>query len=172
MPGSTIHEHWHPQEEVWGILEGELEVTIDGVTQQAGPGVATIVPPDARHAVRAVTDGKASVADYPCARWLDFQPIILIMFLLPSCIASGAAAYRLFSIGRSIFDIVDRLQSSDRASATAGSRAPTRLTSTHRSETHFTSSLFCRPWKLRSMQGWTTGRPHGTNRPLGMGSIG
>jgi quercetin dioxygenase-like cupin family protein len=35
------------------------------VTQQAGPGVGTIVPPDTRHAVRAVTDGKAIVAEYP-----------------------------------------------------------------------------------------------------------
>lgn len=124
--GSTIHEHRHPQEEVWEIIEGELEIAIDGVTRRAGPGVATIVPPDTRHAVRALTDGKAIVIDYPCARWLDFQPIILIMFLLASCIGSGAAAYRLFGIGRAIFDIVDRSQSSGHASATAGSRAPTR----------------------------------------------
>jgi quercetin dioxygenase-like cupin family protein len=36
--GSTIHEHSHPQEEVWEVVEGELEITIDGVTQSAGRG--------------------------------------------------------------------------------------------------------------------------------------
>ena len=28
--GSTIHEHFHPQEEVYEVTEGELELTIDG----------------------------------------------------------------------------------------------------------------------------------------------
>jgi quercetin dioxygenase-like cupin family protein len=63
--GSTIHEHSHPQEEVWEVVEGELEITIGGEVRIAGPGVAAIVPPDVRHAVRAVTSGKAIVVDYP-----------------------------------------------------------------------------------------------------------
>jgi quercetin dioxygenase-like cupin family protein len=63
--GSTIDEHRHPQEEVWHIVDGELEIMIDGVTECAGPGFVAIVPPDTRHAVRAMTDGKAIVADYP-----------------------------------------------------------------------------------------------------------
>jgi unsaturated pyranuronate lyase len=28
--GSSIHEHFHPQEEVWSVIDGELEITIDG----------------------------------------------------------------------------------------------------------------------------------------------
>ena len=63
--GSSIHEHSHEQEEVWQILEGELEITIDGITQVAGPGVVGIVLPNARHSVRALTDGRAFVVDYP-----------------------------------------------------------------------------------------------------------
>jgi quercetin dioxygenase-like cupin family protein len=63
--GSTIHEHAHDQEEVWHVLEGELEVTIDGVAQVAGPGVVAIVPAKTSHAVRALSDGKAIVVDYP-----------------------------------------------------------------------------------------------------------
>ncbi len=63
--GSTIHEHGHEQEEVWHILEGELELTIDGTTAVAGPGMVAIVPPHTPHAVRALTDGKAIVADHP-----------------------------------------------------------------------------------------------------------
>jgi len=34
-----LHEHHHPQEEVWNVIEGKLAVTIDGVEQVAGPRV-------------------------------------------------------------------------------------------------------------------------------------
>lgn len=63
--GSSIHEHHHPHEEVWLVVEGELDVTIDGETRRAGPGAVAIVPPDAPHAVRAVTAGSAVVANHP-----------------------------------------------------------------------------------------------------------
>lgn len=63
--GSSIHEHFHPQEEVWEVIEGELEVTVDGVTRISGPGTAAIVPPNVPHSIRAVTAGKAIVVDYP-----------------------------------------------------------------------------------------------------------
>jgi quercetin dioxygenase-like cupin family protein len=66
--GSTIHAHSHEQEEVWNVIEGELEVTIDGVAQVARPGVVAIVPPDTRHSVRALTDGRAIIVDHPL-RW-------------------------------------------------------------------------------------------------------
>ncbi len=42
--GSSIHEHFHPQEEVYEVIEGELELTIDGVAQIARPGLVAIVP--------------------------------------------------------------------------------------------------------------------------------
>jgi len=38
--GSSIHEHFHPQEEVYEVIEGELELTIDGVKQVARPGIS------------------------------------------------------------------------------------------------------------------------------------
>jgi len=63
--GSSIHEHFHPQEEVWQIIEGELEITIGGVTQRAGPGFAGVVPPNTPHSVKAISSGKAIVVDYP-----------------------------------------------------------------------------------------------------------
>jgi quercetin dioxygenase-like cupin family protein len=63
--GSAIHEHFHPQEEVWQVIEGQLEVTLDGVVQVAGPGVAAVVPPNVPHAIIALTNGKAIVVDYP-----------------------------------------------------------------------------------------------------------
>jgi quercetin dioxygenase-like cupin family protein len=63
--GSDIHEHSHEQEEVWHVLEGELEVTIDGASHLAGPGMVAIVPAGARHAVLARKSGKAIVVDHP-----------------------------------------------------------------------------------------------------------
>ena len=63
--GASIHEHHHPNEEVWIVFEGELEVTIDGVKQVAGPGTVAVVPLDARHSVRALTAGRAIVANHP-----------------------------------------------------------------------------------------------------------
>jgi quercetin dioxygenase-like cupin family protein len=65
--GSTIHEHSHPEEEVWQVIEGELEITIGGVTRRAGPGSAGIVLPNTLHSVKAISDGKAIVVDYPLA---------------------------------------------------------------------------------------------------------
>jgi quercetin dioxygenase-like cupin family protein len=63
--GSSIHEHHHPHEEVWIVVEGELEVTIGGETKTAGPSVVAIVPPDVPHSVRARTKGSAVVANHP-----------------------------------------------------------------------------------------------------------
>ena len=63
--GASIHEHHHPQEELYEVLEGQLELTVDGVTQVARPGMATIVPSNARHSVRALTDGMAIIVDSP-----------------------------------------------------------------------------------------------------------
>ena len=66
--GSSIHEHSHPNEEVWNVIEGQLEVTIGAKTQVAGPGCVAIVPPDTLHHVRAITDGRAIVVDHPIRR--------------------------------------------------------------------------------------------------------
>jgi quercetin dioxygenase-like cupin family protein len=63
--GSSIHEHFHPEEEVYEVIEGELEVTIDGVIQIARAGLIAIVPGNIRHSVRALTDGKVIIVDYP-----------------------------------------------------------------------------------------------------------
>ncbi len=63
--GSSIHEHFHPQEEVYEVVEGELEITIDGVTEVARPGMVAIVPSDVPHSVKALTDDRAIIVDYP-----------------------------------------------------------------------------------------------------------
>ncbi|MFY9740661.1 MAG: cupin domain-containing protein [Candidatus Sulfotelmatobacter sp.] len=66
--GASIHEHFHPQEEVYEVIEGELELTIDGVAQIARAGMVAIVPANARHSVKALTDGRAIIVDHPRRR--------------------------------------------------------------------------------------------------------
>ena len=63
--GASIHEHFHPEEEVYEVIEGKLELTIDGEAQIASPGVVAIVPANARHSVKALTDGRAIIVDSP-----------------------------------------------------------------------------------------------------------
>jgi quercetin dioxygenase-like cupin family protein len=47
------------------VIEGELEVTIDGVAQIARAGLIAIVPAGVPHSVKALTDGRAIIVDYP-----------------------------------------------------------------------------------------------------------
>ena len=63
--GASIHEHFHPQEEVYEVIEGELEITVDGVAHIARPGIVAIIPANVRHSVKAITDGRAIIVDYP-----------------------------------------------------------------------------------------------------------
>jgi len=65
IQGSSIHEHSHPEEEVYEVINGELEVTIDGVAQIARPGFVAIIPPGVKHSVKALTDGRAIIIDHP-----------------------------------------------------------------------------------------------------------
>ena len=51
-----------------GITGEQLEVTIDGVAQIARAGLVAIVPGNIRHSVKALTDGKAIIVDYPVRR--------------------------------------------------------------------------------------------------------
>ena len=67
--GSSIHEHFHPEEEVYEVIEGELEVTIDGVVQIARAGLVAIVPANVR---RETPEYSASL---PAARPLSLEQI-------------------------------------------------------------------------------------------------
>jgi quercetin dioxygenase-like cupin family protein len=66
--GSTIHEHAHPNDEAWHVLEGRIEFTVGGETHVLGPGCVAIVPPATPHSVRALTAARAIVADHPRRR--------------------------------------------------------------------------------------------------------
>lgn len=68
--GASVQEHAHSNDEVWNVLEGQLEVTIAGITRVVGPGNAAVVPPNTPHAVTALTDVRAIVVDHPVRRSL------------------------------------------------------------------------------------------------------
>jgi len=63
--GPFIHEHFHAEEEVYEVIESELEVTIDNVAQNARAGLVAIVPSNVRHSVKALTDGRVIIDDHP-----------------------------------------------------------------------------------------------------------
>lgn len=66
--GASVHEHFHPQEEVYEVIEGKLEVTIDGVAKIARPGWVAIVPAGVRHSIKALTEGRAIIV-------VSFHPV-------------------------------------------------------------------------------------------------
>ena len=47
------------------MIEGELEVTIDGVARIARAGLVAIVPGGVRNSVRALSEGRAIIVDSP-----------------------------------------------------------------------------------------------------------
>jgi quercetin dioxygenase-like cupin family protein len=63
--GSDVHLHHHPQEEVWHVIEGDLELVVDGTTRVIGAGQAAIVPTEVVHGARAVSACRAIVVDHP-----------------------------------------------------------------------------------------------------------
>ncbi len=51
---APLHEHHHPEEEVWNVVSGELALVIDGVEHIVRAGQAAVVPPDTVHSARAL----------------------------------------------------------------------------------------------------------------------
>ena len=65
VAGAWIHEYSNPNDEVWNVIDGQLQITISGETRVAGPGCAAVIPPGAAHSVKALTEVRAIVVDYP-----------------------------------------------------------------------------------------------------------
>lgn len=54
--GASLPEHSHPHEQVSNLLQGEFELTIDGVPTRLQPGKVVIIAGDQPHSGRAITD--------------------------------------------------------------------------------------------------------------------
>ena len=53
--GAAFPEHHHPHEQIVSMIEGELELVVEGVAHRLTPGQVFVIPPDARHSGRALT---------------------------------------------------------------------------------------------------------------------
>jgi mannose-6-phosphate isomerase-like protein (cupin superfamily) len=71
---ADLHEHQHPQEEVWNIVEGELVLVLEGQEWRLGPGDGAVIPPETPHSVRIVGHCRAVIADYPLRESLPGVP--------------------------------------------------------------------------------------------------
>ncbi len=64
--GSVLPEHSHVHEQVVHMIEGDFEIVIDGEARRLSPGMVAVIPSNARHSARALSD----------CRILDaFQPV-------------------------------------------------------------------------------------------------
>ena len=54
--GAPVPEHSHHHEQVVNVIEGELELTVDGVKHSLVPGRVMVLEPNVVHSGRAVTD--------------------------------------------------------------------------------------------------------------------
>lgn len=63
--GAILPEHSHIHEQVAHVYEGALEVTVDGVTKVFRAGSMGVIPPNAVHSAKALTDCRVMDAFYP-----------------------------------------------------------------------------------------------------------
>ena len=54
--GALLPEHSHHNEQVVNVVEGELELTVDGTTYNLVPGKVMVLPPNTVHSGRALSD--------------------------------------------------------------------------------------------------------------------
>ena len=52
--GAVVPSHSHHHEQVVNVVEGELELTVEGAKYSLGPGKAMILAPNVEHSARAV----------------------------------------------------------------------------------------------------------------------
>jgi len=62
---ASLPEHSHPNEQVTNVIEGEIELIVDGETKILEPGSVLVVPPDAVHSGKAVTNCRIIDVFYP-----------------------------------------------------------------------------------------------------------
>ncbi len=63
--GASLPEHAHPHEQISNMLEGEFEMVIDGETKILKANMVTVIPSNAKHSGRALTDCKIIDVFYP-----------------------------------------------------------------------------------------------------------
>jgi len=60
---ATIPPHTHPNEQIGIVTEGTLQYTINGDSRRCSAGSAFVIPPNAVHSARVVSDKPAKMID-------------------------------------------------------------------------------------------------------------
>ena len=63
--GAGLPAHAHENEEVWHVVEGALDMILDGRPLRVEAGNAAVVPAGVTHAATAAQETRAIVVDYP-----------------------------------------------------------------------------------------------------------
>ena len=63
--GSSLPHHSHPNEQITTVIRGTFQFTIDGETQIIEPGFTVIIPPNAKHQGKSITDCQLIDVFYP-----------------------------------------------------------------------------------------------------------
>ena len=63
--GAKFPEHSHPHEQVVNVIDGQLQLTIDGETCVLEAGTVAVIPSNAVHSGQAVTSCKLIDVFYP-----------------------------------------------------------------------------------------------------------
>ena len=71
QPGIPLPEHSHPHEQITNILSGEFELTVDGRPMILRAGDYLVIPPEAVHSGRSITD--CTIIDVFCPVREDYQ---------------------------------------------------------------------------------------------------
>jgi len=54
--GQSLPEHSHPHEQIVSVLEGELELTVEGVPHRLTRGIVFVLPGGTPHSALSITD--------------------------------------------------------------------------------------------------------------------
>jgi quercetin dioxygenase-like cupin family protein len=69
--GVDMPVHNHVNEQVVNVIEGEMELTVDGKPRVLKPGVVEVLPPDVPHGARAITDCRVIDVFHPARQdWI------------------------------------------------------------------------------------------------------
>jgi quercetin dioxygenase-like cupin family protein len=52
--GAAFPEHQHPHEQIVSVMEGELELVVEGIVHRLKPGSVFVIPPNVRHSGHGV----------------------------------------------------------------------------------------------------------------------
>jgi quercetin dioxygenase-like cupin family protein len=75
LAGTVLPEHSHPHEQVAHTFQGEFEIIVGGIAQVLRAGSVCVIPPNAVHSGRAITDCK--ILDVFCPVREDYIPFEL-----------------------------------------------------------------------------------------------